>query len=71
MFSPNFPLITMLTCYDRTKQPTWNEDFTLNIKEPSTKYVQVTLTCVSLLGNKFCAQPFLQIWPAEQTLHKN
>ncbi|CAK9326857.1 unnamed protein product [Citrullus colocynthis] len=24
-----------------TKQPTWNEDFTLNIKEPSTKYVQV------------------------------
>ncbi|KAE8648243.1 uncharacterized protein LOC101204368 isoform X1 [Cucumis sativus] len=24
-----------------TKQPIWNEDFTLNIKEPSTKYVQV------------------------------
>ncbi|XP_031740822.1 uncharacterized protein LOC101204368 isoform X2 [Cucumis sativus] len=24
-----------------TKQPIWNEDFTLNIKEPSTKYVQI------------------------------
>ncbi|XP_023530237.1 uncharacterized protein LOC111792861 isoform X1 [Cucurbita pepo subsp. pepo] len=24
-----------------TKQPTWNQDFTLNVKDPSSKYIQV------------------------------
>uniref|UniRef100_A0A0A0KMR3 C2 domain-containing protein n=1 Tax=Cucumis sativus TaxID=3659 RepID=A0A0A0KMR3_CUCSA len=53
-----------------TKQPIWNEDFTLNIKEPSTKYVQNKVE-KNLSGGPVRSQEEESVTYAEKKLSEN